>query len=75
MAHSIETHLNAATAIKIDEDNGVDVLHVSEFDDMLVYDTLTAEYGVQSEVDYSLDILCLMALTEEFGLEYGEFAS
>lgn len=24
--------------------------------------------------EYSLDILCLMALTEALGLEYGEFA-
>lgn len=75
MAHSIETHLNSATAIKIAEDNGVDVLHVSEFDDMLLYELLTAEYGVQSDVEYSLDILCLMALTESLGLEYGDFVS
>lgn len=73
MAHSIETHLNSATAIRIAKDNGVDVLHVSEFDDMRLYELLTAEYGVQSDVEYSLDILCLMALTEALGLEYGEF--
>lgn len=81
MAHSIESHLNSATAIKIAEDNGVDVLHVSEFDDMMLYEISTAEYGVDwshvkewDNYTYSLDILCLMALTEALGLEYGGFA-
>lgn len=55
MAHSIETHLKSATAIKIAEDNGVDVLHVSEFDDMMLYEISTVEYGVQSDVEYSLE--------------------
>lgn len=75
MAHSIETHLNSATAIKIAEDNGVDVLHVSEFDEILLYGISTVEYGVQSDVEYSLDILCLMALTDALGLEYGVFVN
>lgn len=33
------------------------------------------DHDVNTELySYSLDILCLMALTESLGLEYGEFA-
>lgn len=75
MAHSIEPHLNSATAIKIAEDNGVDVLHVSDHDAHVVYGVDWSHVKEWDNYTYSLDILCLMALTEVFGLEYGEFVN
>lgn len=39
-------------------------------------ESVCRDYGAHYEIyRYSLDVLCLMALTEALGLEYGEFVS
>lgn len=50
-------------------------MHISEIDELTAYEIETAQYGVQSDVEYSLDILCIMALADAFGLEYGGFVN
>lgn len=52
----------------------VEVIKTSDLDDYTLACILAAEYGrYDVSEEYTLDILCLMALADAFGFEYGEF--
>lgn len=54
----------------------VEVIKTSEIDDHMLAQILACEYGkADVSEEYTLDILCLMALADEFGFEYGEFVT